>query len=92
MRNRTGDDEAVTNPDVGAQVIRAVGIPSAEAFGVPTITFREIVRAAAEAIGPTALTAADVRMIVAEVVKAQPRSDWRANVGPTSHSSSPSAR
>ena len=39
-----------------------------------------MVEAAADAVGPTALTAADVRMIIAEVVKAHPRRNWRTDV------------
>ena len=39
-----------------------------------------MVEATAEAVHPGTLTAADVRMIVAQVVQAQPRRDWRTDV------------
>ena len=80
-----------------AQVIRPVGIPSAEAFGTPTITLGSLVARVApvevvtvvesftvrvldDAASPTMLTAADVQTIVAAIVRAQGRRDWRTDV------------
>jgi hypothetical protein len=67
LRNRAGDDEAVT--DAARNIVYGtlqgtIPLPTASL----TATVRAMVEAPAEAVHPGTLTAADVRMIVAQVV------------------------
>ena len=64
----------------GRRVVAVSGTAAVNLSAKATLTVRSMVEAVADAVGPKALTAADVRMIIAEVVKAQPRRDWRTDV------------
>ena len=64
----------------GRRVVAVSGTAAVHLSATATLIVRSLVEAAADAVGPTALTAAGVRMIVAEVVRAQPRRDWRTDV------------
>ena len=78
--NRTRDDDAVsdgTRAKVLYGSLAATLPPPTASF---TATVRAMVEATADAVHPQGLTAADVRSIVAAVVQAQPRRDWRTDV------------
>src|SRR4051794_34782033 len=85
LRHRAGDDQTVSESGVpGGRGVALAGTATATGSASGALTFVAMARGVAEAVGPSALSTADVPTIVAAVVaemdrRRDPRDrrDWR---------------